>query len=123
MYFSKIRLSVDASSKLRSLRQRVLLTPNLLCRTALLTSLEEGSVASVPPPDQDGVEMNRSTLTGEYDTLFMSLLRFVEEPETNASLSDDILLDRLRTHIHRGVATLAVRVKTPLDVARLAKAD
>lgn len=123
MYFGKIRLSIDATTKLRSMRQRVQITPNLLCRAALMTSLEEGSVAAVPLPDQDGLEMNQSTLTGEYDTLFEALLRFVEEAESGEVIADDELVNRLRAHIHRGIGTLAVRVKSPLDFARLARVE
>jgi DNA sulfur modification protein DndE len=123
MYFNKIRLSVDASSKLRSMRQRVQITPNLLCRVALMTSLEEGPVASAPAPDQEGIEMNQSALTGEYDSLFEAFLRFVEEGAAGEKLSDAELLQRLRAHLHRGIGTLAVRVKSPLEFARLARVD
>lgn len=122
MHYSKIRISADATSKLRSLRQRTGLTPNLLCRVALMLSLEEGPIGSQPAPDEDGTEFNAYTLTGEYDGLFIALLRFVEEPtSSDAALSDEELLSRLRAHLHRGVGTLAVRAKSPLEVARLAR--
>jgi DNA sulfur modification protein DndE len=122
MHFNKINLSADATSRLRSLRQRAQLTPNLLTRVALMLSLEEGSVAGVAVPDEDGMEMNRYTLTGDYDALFVALLRAVEEgAREGGALRDDELLMRLRTHLHRGVGTLAVRVKGPLDIARLAR--
>ncbi|WP_163334294.1 DndE family protein, partial [Enterobacter bugandensis] len=39
MHFSKVSISLDATSKLRSLRQRTGLTPNLLCRFGLMLSL------------------------------------------------------------------------------------
>jgi DNA sulfur modification protein DndE len=120
VHYSKLRISSDATSKLRSLRQRTGLTPNLLCRIALMTSLEQGPLGGAHPPDEEGSEFNAYTLTGEYGALFAALLRWVEEGETPSDpLENDELLTRLRGHIHRGVGTLSVRAKTPADVLRL----
>lgn len=102
------------------LRQRTGLTPNLLCRIALMLSMEEGPIANAPPPDEDGSEFNAYTLTGEYGGLFEALLRWVEEGHSQAEQLDNItLLARLRGHIHRGVGNLSVRAKSPSDVLRL----
>lgn len=123
MHYSKLRISNDATSKLRSLRQRTGLTPNLLCRIALTTSLQEGPLGTAPIPDEEGSEFNAYTLTGEYGALFAALLRWVEEgPTPTEALSNTDLLDRLRGHIHRGVGTLSVRAKAPADILRLATA-
>ncbi len=120
MHYSKLRISADATSKLRTLRQRTGLTPNLICRMAVMISLEEGSIGGVPPPDEDGSEFNAYTLTGEYGALFAALVRWVEEgPSTKTPLDDDALLARLRGHLHRGVGTLLVRAKSPVDILRL----
>jgi DNA sulfur modification protein DndE len=120
VHYSKLRISSDATSKLRSLRQRTGLTPNLLCRIALMTSLEEGPLGGAYPPDEEGSEFNAYTLAGEYGALFAALLRWVEEGAAPSDpLENDELLTRLRGHIHRGVGTLSVRAKTPADVLRL----
>jgi DNA sulfur modification protein DndE len=121
MHYSKFKVSAEATSKLRSLRQRTGLRPNLLCRIALMLSLEEGSAAGRPVPPDDGMEFNRYTLTGEYDSLFVALLRLVEEDAGRRSpLSDQELLSLLRTHVHEGLGRLAVRAKKPSDIALLA---
>lgn len=120
MQYSKLKISADATSRLRSLRQRTGITPNLLCRMALMISLEEGSLKGVPVPDEEGSEFNAYTLTGEYGALFSALTRWVEEgasPKT--PLSNEQLLALLRGHIHRGVRTLSVRAKSPRDILRL----
>lgn len=120
MHYSKLRISADAASKLRSLRQRTGLTPNLLCRIALMTSLEEGPLGAARAPDEDGSEFNAYTLTGEYGAMFAALLRWVEEGGTPENpLENNELLARLRGHIHRGVGTLSVRAKNPADILRL----
>ncbi|MCW2406058.1 DNA sulfur modification protein DndE [Sphingobium sp. B1D7B] len=120
MHYSKLKISSDATSKLRSLRQRTGITPNLLCRMAIMISLEEGPLGGAAIPDEDGSEFNAYTLTGEYGALIAALLRWVEEGQSgDDQLDDGTLLDRLRGHIHRGVGTLAVRAKSPADLLRL----
>ncbi len=118
--FTKLKISGDATSRLRSIRQRTGITPNLLCRIAVMLSLEEGPVAT-PAPDEDGQEFNAYTLTGDYNGLIGAMLKFVEEDEGRSGpLSNDELLARFRAHIHRGVGTLSVRAKSPADIGRLA---
>lgn len=122
MRFNKLRISADAESRLRSLRQRTGLTPNLLCRMAVMLSLEEGPVGPDVATDEGGREFNAYTLTGEHHGLITAMLRLVEEDADGHRVPDDELPVRLRAHIHRGVATLAVRSKGPADVTRLATA-
>lgn len=122
MRFTKLRISADASSRLRSLRQRTGLTPNLLCRMAIMLSLEEGPVGRGTVTDEGVQEFNAYTLTGDYHSLIAAMLRLVEEGAEGTSLSEEEQVSRLRAHIHRGVATLAVRAKGPVDIARLALA-
>ena len=87
---------------------------------AIMISLEEGPLGGAAIPDEDGSEFNAYTLTGEYGALIAALLRWVEEGQTGeVELPNDVLLDRLRGHIHRGVGTLAVRAKSPTDLLRL----
>lgn len=120
MHYSKLKISSDATSKLRSLRQRTGVTPNLLCRMAIMVSLEQGPLGGAAIPDEDGSEFNAYTLTGEYGALVAALLRWVEEgQDSEAELTNEQLIDRLRGHIHRGVGTLAVRSKSPADLLRL----
>lgn len=122
MRFTKLKISTDAESRLRSLRQRTGLTPNLLCRMAIMLSLEDGPVGPATDTDEGGSEFNAYTLTGDHDRLIFAMLRLVEEEQAGAPVADDELLARLRAHIHRGVGTLSVRAKAPADVALLAAA-
>lgn len=123
MRYNKLKISSEATGKLRVIRQRTGLTPNILCRLAAMLSMEEGSVGAVRAPDENGTEFNAYTLTGEHEVVFFALLRFVEETAAGQTLPDEELLARFRSHLHRGVATLLVRVKSPLDVARLVPAE
>lgn len=123
MHYSKLKISKDATSRLRSLKQKTHVTPNLLCRYALMRSLEDGPLGDIPLPDQDGQEFNAYTLTGELTELLLSLIRAVEETSNQEALPDDEVLARMRGHIHRGVGMLSVRVRSPSDLIALAKAN
>lgn len=116
MRFTKIRLTKDASNRLRFLAGRTGLTPNLLCRIGFCISLEE---PKVPNPDEfaeEEREFNRYTLLGEYDALFMALLR-------QRLHQDGIRLDHLeghfRAHLNRGITLLQQRVRCVSDLAGL----
>lgn len=120
MRYSKLRISTEATGRLRYLRQKTGITPNLLCRAAIMLSLEEGPV-NAPAPDDKGQEFNAYTLTGEHTGMIGALLKFVEQ-DGSRELDDSELVDLLRAHIHRGTSTLAVRAKSPADFGRLALA-
>lgn len=120
MHFSKLRISSDAMGKLRFMRQRTHLTPNLLCRAAIMISLEKGPLGNASPPDEDGSEFNAYTLMGEYASLFASLIRSVEQDaHKKVPLDNPTLLRLIRGHIHRGVGILSVRAKSASDLLKL----
>lgn len=118
MHFTKLKVSSEATGRLRMLRQRSGLTPNLLCRMALTSSLEMGPVGGMAAPEESGQEFNAYTLFGSDQPIFLSLLSLVEATD-DEELDDEELLRRLRCHIDRGIGYIAVRIDTPADAARL----
>lgn len=116
MKLTKVRLTKDASNRLRLLAGRTGLTPNLLCRLGFCLSLGE---PGVPKPDaypEEDREFNRYTLLGEYDSLFMALLR---QRCHNDGLPPEELSEYFRAHLNRGVVLLQSRVKTLSDITNL----
>ena len=118
MHISKFRVSTDATSRLRVLRQRAALTPNLLCRMAMAASFEEGPIGTIEKPMEEGQEFNAYTLFGTDQPIYTTLLRLVEAPNGEAIDESDLTM-RLRAHIDRGLRQLSVRIKSPGDAARL----
>lgn len=116
MRFTKIRLTKDASNRLRFLAGRTGLTPNLLCRMGFCLSLEE---PRIPNPDEfaeEEREFNRYTLLGEYDAIYIALLRqrlYLDRLET------DNLEGYFRAHLNRGISLLQQRVRSVADLASL----
>lgn len=121
MHISKFRVSIEATGRLRVLRQRAALTPNLLCRMAMAMSLEMGKIGSTPEIEE-GQEFNAYTLFGGDQPIYITLLRWVET-EDGEEVDERELIRRLRSHIDRGLSAISARVKSPGDAARLLAGD
>jgi DNA sulfur modification protein DndE len=105
----RIRFSVEADNRLRMLKARTGLTPNLLCRLGVCLSLSEPGEPVSDSSEMSQREINRYTLLGEYDKLFVALF-IHRHPE---AADDPDAAERLFVqHVHRGVTMLANRVKS-----------
>ena len=118
MKLNRIHVSEDSRNKLRILKGRTGLLPNILCRIGLALSLMEPGTPKPEDYPTDGSEFNRYTLMGEWDSLIVALLK-----ERNAAdgldLDDDNLIKQFRAHLNRGVGLLYGRVKGLNDLVEL----
>lgn len=116
MPFSRLYVSEDIDNKLRVLKMRTGLTPNLLCRMGFCLSLSETGIPDVQLySDTQAREFNRYTLTGQYDLFFFSLLR---ERLSEDGLDIEASLEpQFKAHLSRGVGLLYQRVRSLEDVA------
>ena len=104
MQFSKIKLTKLASNQLSRLKGQSGLTPNLLCRIGFCLSLNQAVISDPADYPEEEREFNRYTLLGEWDELYIALLR--EWCEKNLE-GDYILKDYFRMHLNRGVDLVA----------------
>ena len=119
MHINKFRISSTATAQVRIISQRSGLTPNLVSRMAMLSSFETGPIPGSSDSADEGQEFNAYTLFGDFQPLFIDLLRYVEFGLEVSEPDDSDLLERLRLHIDRGVRQLSVRLKSPADAAEL----
>lgn len=117
MSFNRIRVSSEATQRLGILKGRTGLTPNILCRLALCLSLNEPGLPDRDRYDEHGQEFNRYTLTGEWDQLFIAILkeRMIQD---GLDPSND-LLENFRSHLNRGVPLLYSRLRTLAEIQEL----
>lgn len=116
MSLTKIRLTKDSSNRLRFLAGRTGLTPNLLCRMGFCLSLEDPKVPNAEEFPEEEREFNRYTLLGEYDALYIALLK---QRLYNDGLEEDVLDDQFRAHLNRGISLLQQRVRSVSDFTGL----
>jgi DNA sulfur modification protein DndE len=106
--------SVD--SKMRTLKGRTGITPNILARMGFALSIEEPGL----PPDpfafeEVGREINRNTLLGQHDEAFVALLRTWFHQRTSIDLIDNDVqktFDQFMVaHMNRGCELLSARMR------------
>lgn len=117
MNLNRLRVCEEADMRLRFLKARTGLTPNILCRLGFCLSLNDPT----PPdptqyPEDSPREINRYTLTGQWDSLFVALLK--ERCERDGMIASD-WEDQFRAHINRGVLQLYKQIHSLEDVVRL----
>ena len=117
MSFNRIRISKGATTRLQQLKGKTGLTPNILSRLAVCYSLNEPQIPNPSEYDEDGQEFNRFTLTGEWNSFFIALLK---ERCINDGLDPEIdLLPQFRAHLNRGVYSIFTRIKGLGDLQSL----
>ena len=118
MPLNRVYVNEQVDQRLRTLKARTGLTPNLLCRLGFCLSLEE---PGVPDPQlyahDQAREFNRYTLTGEWDTLFFALLR--ERLVADELDPEEQLEEQFKAHLSRGVLLLYQRLRNLEDLATL----
>ena len=122
MPLNRIYVNEQVDQRLRTLKARTGLTPNLLCRLGFSVSLAE---PGVPDPQLyahgQAREFNRYTLTGEWDSLFFALLR--ERLVADKLDPEGELEEQFRAHLSRGVLLLYQRLRNLEDLATLVAAS
>lgn len=120
LQLKRLRFSKEADTWLRMLKSRTEATPNLLCRLGYCMSLEEPGVPDPKKfPEDSEREINRYTLLGDNDAVFVSLLR---ERMKNDGIPMSDLDDYFRAHMNRGVVILAGRLKSLPELAEIVRA-
>lgn len=115
--FSRIKISIDATNKLKTLKWRTGLTPNILSRIALCFSLEKGQITNLVPVDENGQEFNRYTLTGEYDIYFVSLVK--ERCLQEGLDPNKDFMEMFKQHLNNGIIAIYGRIKNLSDLKNL----
>ena len=119
--FNRVQLDSEVTERLDVLKSRTGLTPNYLARIGLCYSLNEKRPPTVESYDRDGQTLNRYTLLGEHDALYMALVRkrMLEEDRN----PDEELYEYFVTHLNRGVETLYGRIDGIGDLYDLMPGD
>ncbi len=113
----RIPFTLDVDNRLRLVKSRTGITPNILCRIGFCLSLEEPGVPNLISGDTEtGREINRYTLVGKYDMLFTALIKtWLSKMDIDFSQLDDMFI----AHMNRGAQIVASRVKGVGDIASL----
>lgn len=115
--WNRLRISDEFTYRLRNLKGRSGLTPNLVCRLGFCLSLAEPRIPDPAQYDESGQEFNRSTLFGAWDDLYEALLR--ERLVADRLNVETDFLPQLRAHMNRGAGMACDRIRVLPDVLAL----
>lgn len=110
----RLHISQSATDKLRILKGRTGLTPNIICRIALVRSLNDGAKGGQRKTDLSGSEFNHVTLFGEHAAVFEALLR-----QVHGHLDAKLVAQCIASHIDDGLQPLT-KAKSLSDLVQLA---
>jgi len=123
MKLNRLRISEEVAHRLSILKGRTGLTPNILCRIGFCLSLNDPTSPDPEDyPDDTEKEINRHTLTGQWDALFVALIK-ERCYRDGQPLDDEYLADNFRAHVNRGVLLLYKRTRSLNDLAQLMPVD
>lgn len=123
MKLNRLRISEEVAHRLSILKARTGLTPNILCRIGFCLSLNDPTSPDPKDyPDDTEKEINRHTLTGQWDPLFVALIK-ERCHRDGESLDDEKLADHFRAHVNRGVLLLYKQIRSLNDLAQLMPRD
>lgn len=111
--FDRIQLGSDATHRLKMLKGRTGLTHNYTCRIGLCYSLNEPRPPSPGEYNSEGLVINRYTLFGEHEALYLALLkeRLIQESKD----PEEDLYEELVAHLNRGVFRIFGNIKNVSD--------
>ena len=101
----KLRTSKETMTIFEEIGLSLHLQPFALCKIAIALSLrvDDKLVEDDFKTNSDGLELNRQTITGEYDDLFKALII----SNNGQSISEDDYFPKyMKAHIDRGAALL-----------------
>lgn len=99
-----LKTSKYTSDSLKQLQTTTSITPNILSRVAVALSLREAhQVTPLTCESSGGLEINRSTLTGEYDYTFKALIAQHSRREIS---DEEYFPDLFNAHLERGIRIL-----------------
>lgn len=120
MTLQRIQFTTDTDNRMRALKGRTGITPNLMGRMGYCLSLEEpGTPILIDETAEMGREINRYTMLGEYDEAFIALLITWMHKKGYKDFCAEEVNKLFLAHMNRGIELVSARLKTVADLERL----
>ena len=126
MITNRIKVSIESTDKMKQLKSKLKVGPLYsIARMALSYSLNDERAPQAEFYKEDGMEFNRLTLLGDYDPIYMGLLKERglykkpvngEKSELVSKLSTKEATSLMVAHINRGIIKLHARIKNQDDL-------
>lgn len=109
----KLKTSQKTQQIFAEIGKSTSLKPYTLVKHAIAWSLKEQGKITSFSSDNEGLELNRQTITGEYDDYFKVL---IEQAESRHLSNEEYFPKYIKAHIDRGAIILESRYKHAGDL-------
>ncbi len=99
---NRLKTAKQTEEILNELEFKFKLPRNIILRFAISLSLSDDKQKIQFSKDSSGLELTRSTLTGEYDAIFKSLISIKKEKQ----IDDGEFFREMKLHVDRGTILL-----------------
>ena len=99
----RLKTSKETETLLKELESRTNLRPFTLVKHAIAWSIKQGEPIDGFTSDSNGLDLNRQTITGDYDIYFKAL---IEQVEGRHLTDDEFFPYYVKAHIDRGTHLL-----------------
>ena len=111
----KLKTSQKTQQIFAEIGKSTSLKPYTLVKHAIAWSLKEQGKVTSFSSDNEGLELNRQTITGEYDDYFKVL---IEQAEGRHLSNEEYFPKYIKAHIDRGAMSLESRYKHAGDLEK-----
>jgi len=117
----RIPFAASVDAKMRTLKARTGITPNVLARFGFCLSLEEPGTPQDPfESEPAGRDINRNTLLGEHDAVYVALHRTWLDKNLILDLCTQEQFNNLFiAHMNRGFELISSRIRGLSDLTNL----
>lgn len=113
----RIPFNTTIDNRMRNLKAKTGITPNVLARLGFCLSLEEPGIPTNPFESETvGREINRNTLLGEHDLVYVCLLRSWFDINSPKAVSQKEFDDTFVSHMNRGFELISARIRSLADL-------
>lgn len=116
----RVPFTSAVDNKMRQMKAKTGITPNVLARFGFCLSLEEPGIPADPfAAEEHGRDINRNTLLGEHDVIYVALLRAWLEHRRINEVNEDEFNRFFVSHMNRGFELLSSRMRGLSDLVNL----
>jgi len=117
----RVPFNATVDSRMRTLKARTGITPNVLARLGFCLSLEEPGIPADPFQSEESArEINRNTLVGSFDVVFTALLRtWVSCSMAQHTVGQKEFDDLFVAHMNRGFELISARMRSLADLQNI----
>lgn len=119
MRITRVNLDDSVSRRLNNLKGKTGLPQNVLCRIGLMLSLNESSPPNLEKYNQNGLELRKEVLFGDYEPVIVALVKHKAYKDRVNINDEKAMFEYFLAHLNRGAEMLCNRAGNLKEITEL----